>query len=135
MMSQVFTISRLAICRNSVVKYKYQPFKTPANALFSAFYFSRLFIVGIVDISVFISLRFSSLPVFSTSHIVTSFPQSSINLHKFMKIGSKMVRDWFKSSVAFHHYLLLYIISYFFSCHFLNFFNRQFRTFRYFFIR
>lgn len=46
MMSQVFTISRLAICRNSVVKYKYQPFKTPANALFSAFYFSRLFIVG-----------------------------------------------------------------------------------------
>lgn len=78
------------------------------------FYLSRVFIVGIVDISVFISLQFPSFPGFSTNHIVTSFPQSSINLHKFMKIGSKMVQDWFKSSVAFHHYLLLYIISYLF---------------------
>ena len=42
----IFTISRLTICRNSVVKYKYQPSKSLENALFSAFYLSRLFIVG-----------------------------------------------------------------------------------------
>lgn len=42
-----FTISRLTICRNSVVKYKYQPSKSLENALFSAFYLSRLFIVRI----------------------------------------------------------------------------------------
>lgn len=41
-----FTISRLTICRNSVVKYKYQPSKSLENALFSAFYLSKLFIVG-----------------------------------------------------------------------------------------
>ena len=46
MMSYFFTISRLTICRNSVVKYKYQPSKTLENALFSAFYLSKLFIVG-----------------------------------------------------------------------------------------
>ena len=46
MMSYSFTISRLTICRNSVVKYKYQPSKSLENALFSAFYLSRLFIVG-----------------------------------------------------------------------------------------
>ena len=40
-----FTISRLTICRNSVVKYKYLPSKSLENALFSAFYLSRLFIV------------------------------------------------------------------------------------------
>lgn len=47
MMSQIFTISRLTICRNSVVKYKYQPSKSLENALFSAFYLSSVFIVGI----------------------------------------------------------------------------------------
>ena len=41
-----FTISRLTICRNSVVKYKYQPSKSLENALFSAFYLSNDFIVG-----------------------------------------------------------------------------------------
>ena len=41
-----FTISRLTICRNSVVKYKYQPSKSLENAIFSAFYLSKLFIVG-----------------------------------------------------------------------------------------
>lgn len=46
-MSYFFTISRLTICRNSVVKYKYQPSKSLENALFSAFYLSKLFIVGI----------------------------------------------------------------------------------------
>ena len=46
MMSSFFTISSLTICRNSVVKYKYQPSKSLENALFSAFYLSRLFIVG-----------------------------------------------------------------------------------------
>ena len=45
-MSYFFTISRLTICRNSVVKYKYQPSKSLENALFSAFYLSKLFIVG-----------------------------------------------------------------------------------------
>ena len=42
----IFTISWLIICRNSVVKYKYQPLKSLENALFSTFYFSKLFIVG-----------------------------------------------------------------------------------------
>lgn len=42
----IFTISRLTICRKSVVKYKYQPFKSLENALFSAFYLSNDFIVG-----------------------------------------------------------------------------------------
>ena len=41
-----FTISWLIICRNSVVKYKFKPLKLLENALFSAFYFSKLFIVG-----------------------------------------------------------------------------------------
>ena len=41
-----FTISWLIICRNSVVKYKYQPSKLLESALFSAFYLSKLFIVG-----------------------------------------------------------------------------------------
>ena len=41
-----FTISWLIICRNSVVKYKYQPPKSLENALFSAFYLSKDFIVG-----------------------------------------------------------------------------------------
>lgn len=42
-----FTISWLIICRNSVVKYKFKPLKLLENALFSAFYLSKLFIVGI----------------------------------------------------------------------------------------
>ena len=41
-----FTISWLIICRNSVVKYKFKPLKLLENALFSAFYFSKLFIAG-----------------------------------------------------------------------------------------
>ena len=41
-----FTISRLTICRNSIVKYKFKPLETLENAFFSAFYFSKLFIVG-----------------------------------------------------------------------------------------
>lgn len=50
-----FTISWLIICRNSVVKYKFKPLKLLENALFSAFYFSKLFIVGNF-------FNFSSLP-------------------------------------------------------------------------
>ena len=42
----IFTISWLIICRNLVVKYKFEPSKSLENALFSAFYFSKFFIVG-----------------------------------------------------------------------------------------
>lgn len=51
-----FTISRLTICRNSVVKYKYQPSKSLENALFSAFYLSSDFIVGILRVYLLLPL-------------------------------------------------------------------------------
>ena len=56
----IFTISWLIICRNSVVKYKYQPLKSLENALFSAFYFSKLFIVGTGSVTKYIRCRHHS---------------------------------------------------------------------------
>ena len=68
-----FTISWLIICRNSVVKYKFKPLKLLENALFSAFYFSKLFIVGNF-------FNFSSLP-FVMLRCAISIKLSSLHHH------------------------------------------------------
>ena len=81
----IFTISRLIICRNSVVKHKFKPFKSLENALFKPFYFSKLFIVGksyrfvcnsaYFCICLFFNVSFM-LPIYKSTHFFISSRKS-----------------------------------------------------------
>lgn len=82
-----FTISWLIICRNSVVKYKFKPLKLLENALFSAFYFSKLFIVGNF-------FNFSSLP-FVMLRCAISIKLSSLHYHSWwIIVKSYLLSIW-----------------------------------------
>lgn len=82
-----FTISWLIICRNSVVKYKFKPLKLLENALFSAFYFSKLFIVGNF-------FNFSSLP-FVMLRCAISIKLSSLHHHSWwIIVKSYLLSIW-----------------------------------------
>ncbi len=63
---------------------------------FANFYLSSDFIVGIVDISLFISLRLSTRPYFQAISILPIFLKISINIYNFAGIGSKLVQTWFR---------------------------------------
>ena len=84
-----FTISRLTICRNSVVKYKYQPSKLLENALFSAFYFSKLFIVGNNNTSLIAAESVNSIHILSIPNPIP--PVGGIPISRAFKKSSSVV--------------------------------------------
>ena len=90
----IFTISWLIICRNSVVKHKFKPLKSLENTLFSAFYFSKLFIVGSFFASV-ISLSSSlQMLVKSTFEFFIYF----VTLRRFLNFYTSKSCPFFKNT-------------------------------------
>lgn len=80
-----FTISWLIICRNSVVKYKFKPLKLLENALFSAFYFSKLFIVG--NFFNFSSLPFVMLRCAISIYFHNGYRKQSLSSHQSLHLS------------------------------------------------